>query len=174
MTRRLHIGGAYRKAGWEVLDVRPAPHVDHVADARDLGRFDDGAFGAVYASHVLEHFDYIGELTAVLIEWRRLLAPGALLYLSVPDLDVLCSLFTRKDALSTSERFDLMQMMFGGHDNPFDYHKVGLNGELLAHYLNEAGFSRARRVRSFGFFRDASLLTVRDVPVSLNVIARYE
>ena len=36
MSRKLHIGGQVKAAGWEVLDANPGPIVDHVADARDL------------------------------------------------------------------------------------------------------------------------------------------
>ena len=68
MQRRLHIGGHEAKSGWEVLDARPGPHVDHVGNALDLSRFEDGCFAEVYASHVLEHFDYADELPRALAE----------------------------------------------------------------------------------------------------------
>jgi len=59
-----------------VLDANPGPFVDHVGDAGDLSRFETGTFAAVYASHVLEHFDYKDGLVAALREWNRVLAPG--------------------------------------------------------------------------------------------------
>ena len=89
MTRRLHIGAGRASPGWEVLEIRPGSHVDHVGDAGDLARFDDATFETLYASHVLEHFDYQGGLQRALTEWHRVLVPGGTLLISVPDLEVL-------------------------------------------------------------------------------------
>lgn len=89
MIRRLHIGGSYRCDGWEILDANAAPHVDHVCDAGKLSAFADGVYDELYASHVLEHFDYRDELLATLKEWHRVLRPAGVLYVSVPDMDIL-------------------------------------------------------------------------------------
>ena len=56
--RKLHVGGWVRTPGWEVIDANPGPHVDHVGNAKDLSRFDTATFTDIYASHVLEHFDF--------------------------------------------------------------------------------------------------------------------
>jgi predicted SAM-dependent methyltransferase len=168
--RRLHIGGTRRTPGWEILDALARPEVDHVGDARDLSRFAPASFGELYASHVLEHFGYV-ELVAVLQEWRRVLVPGGLLYLSVPDLDVLADLFACRPLFSAEQRFELMRMMFGGQTTDWDFHKVGLNQEFLGHFLTQAGYVRLRRVPAFGLFEDASTYRWSGVPISLNLIA---
>lgn len=172
MSRKLHIGGQAPHPEWEIFDAIAGPSVDHVGNAKDLARFADGTFAALYASHVLEHFDYIGELELVLKEWKRVLEPDGTLYVSVPDLDVLAGLFVMKDKLSAEERFRIMRMMFGGHVSPFDYHQVGFNTEFLAAYLLRTGFVNLQKVPEFGLFADTSLLKVRGVPISLNVIAK--
>ena len=77
--RRLHIGGKQKRDGWEILDVNPGPLVDHLGNAIDLSQFADGTFAEIYASHVLEHFDYKEALVAALREWNRVLAPGGVL-----------------------------------------------------------------------------------------------
>lgn len=171
LMRKLHIGGQVRATGWEVMDANAGPVVDHVGDARDLGRFGDETFAAVYASHVLEHFDYKDELQGVLREWHRVLAPGGTLYVSVPNLEVLASLFVLKDQLSMQERFDVMRMMFGGHADRWDYHLTGLDGAFLAYFLSEAGFVDLEQVESFGFFEDTSGMSFKGVLISLNVVA---
>jgi predicted SAM-dependent methyltransferase len=170
--RRLHIGGKVRAPGWEVLDANPAPWVDHVANAALLECFEDNTFEQVYASHVLEHFDYKEALLATLKEWHRVLAPGGTLFVSVPDLDVLARLFLERQALTIDERFLVMRMIFGGHVDRFDYHLVGLNDEFLTEYLRIAGFVDGVRVGSFGLFNDTSLKTLRGVLISLNMTAR--
>jgi predicted SAM-dependent methyltransferase len=169
--RRLHIGGWIRKPGWEILDANPGPHVDHVGNAADLSRFETGIFSEVYASHVLEHFDYVDELLATLKEWHRVLAPGGMLHISVPDLDTLARLFCDRQLLSAQDRFLVMRMMFGGHVDRHDYHVVGLNEEFLHQYLSAAGFAAAARVPEFGVFDDTSTLTLKDTPISLNMTA---
>ena len=171
MGRKLHIGGWTRVEGWEVLDALPGPHVDHVGKADDLTRFPDATFAGVYASHVLEHLDYMGELQKALAEWKRVLQPGGRIYVGVPDMDVLARLYLEKEFLSFEQRFHVMRIMFGGHTNQFDYHVVGLNEEFLRRYLTEAGYVNIKRVEKFGLFDDASALEFGGMPISLNLIA---
>lgn len=171
MSRRLHIGGREKRPGWEILNILPGPDVDHVGDAVDLSRFADGSFEAVYASHVLEHFDYKDGLLRALREWQRVLVPGGVLHLSVPDLDILAHLLLQKNRLDVRQRFEIMRMVFGGHMDAHDYHLVGLNQDFLALYLGQAGFTSVQRVQRHGLFRDTSDMVVAGTPISLNVNA---
>jgi predicted SAM-dependent methyltransferase len=170
VSRKLHIGGQVRTAGWEILDANSGPFVDHVGNAADLGAFSDDSFEQLYASHVLEHFDYQGQLLSTLTEWRRVLAPTGTLFVSVPDLDVLARLFLDRTLLTTQDRFLVMRMIFGGHIDKYDYHLVGLNEEFLTSYLHAAGFVGIRRVSEFGLFDDTSTLELKGIPISLNMV----
>lgn len=172
MERKLHIGGNEQNADWEILDVNAGPVVDHVGDAIDLSRFPDGTFAEVYASHVLEHFDYHKGLMAALQEWHRVLAPGGVLRLSVPDLDILAHLLLQRHTLDVNQRFSVMRMIFGGHVDPHDYHLVGLNQEFLAGFLYAAGFDDVKRVTRHGLFKDTSDMAVAGRAISLNMTAR--
>jgi predicted SAM-dependent methyltransferase len=169
--RKLHIGGHVRIPGWEVLDANPGPCVDHVGNAADLSRFETGTFGEVYASHVLEHFDFKDELHATLKEWHRVLIPGGLLRVSVPDMDTLARLFLDRQLLSVEDRYLVMLMIFGGHVDRYDYHLVGLNEELLFRFLFAAGFAKAARVPGFDLCEDTSRLMLKGTPISLNMMA---
>ena len=169
MSRKLHIGGHVSAEGWEILDVNPGPRVDHVSNAGDLRCFGDDTFAQVYASHVLEHFDYTGSLLVALKEWKRVMVPGGTLYVSVPDLDVLARLFVDRKLLSYADRFLVMRMIFGGHVDKNDYHLVGLNEEFLTDVLRIAGFTGMRKVSTFGLFDDTSSTTLKDVPISVNI-----
>lgn len=171
MPRRLHIGGQQVREGWEILDARPGPIVNHVGDAADLSRFADGAFAEIYASHVLEHFDYKDALLATLKEWFRVLEPGGVLRLSVPDLDILAHLLLQRHKLDVNQRFLVMRMIFGGHMHEHDYHSVGLNEEFLSAYVSAAGFTSMQRVERHGLFSDTSDTVVAGTPISLNVNA---
>ncbi len=168
---RLHIGGKEAHPDWKILDIESRPEVDFLGDAANLSQFPDGSVSCIYASHVLEHF-YYGinhELQTVLNEWYRVLEDGGKLYISVPDLQTLCWLYTNPNLLPL-ERFHLMRIMFGGQINQYDIHKVGFDYDILAMYLNEAGFSELERVTAFNLFQDCSGLRILDSPISLNVI----
>ena len=171
MNRKLHIGGTVSAEGWEVFNIQQSEMVDHVGDARDLSRFADTTFDCIYASHVLEHFGYKQEISNVLHEWFRVLKKGGTLYVSVPDLDILAQLLLMKDKLSLEERFQIMRMLFGGHTNEYDYHATGLNLDFLSLFLQECGFTKIRRVATFGLFQDTSTLLFRGIPISLNLKA---
>lgn len=170
--RRLHLGGKIRVDGWEVLNVIDGPHVDHVGDARDLSQFEDDTFIKIYASHIVEHMDYVNdELQNTLNEWFRVLKPSGFAYISVPDLETLSHLFLQKDKLNFQERFHVMRMMFGGHVDEYDYHLVGLDQEFLAFFLRKAGFVNLRRVPRFNAFSDTSDMEFKGTLISLNVVA---
>ena len=140
--RRLHIGGKEPKAGWEIVDIYDAPHVDHK-------RFD---------------------LVPTLKEWRRVLTDGGTLYVSVPNLGTLCKLFIDDDT-TPQESFDIMRMMFGGHMTEHDFHLVGLDPTLLADFLTQAGFRNIRKVDSFDLFDDTSANRFKGTLISCNMIA---
>jgi predicted SAM-dependent methyltransferase len=170
-ARRLHIGGRRRAEGWEIMDAIARSEVDHVGDAADLSRFADATFAQLYASHVLEHFDYAGPLDATLREWHRVLEPGGRLHLSVPDLATCCRLFV-DPTLNVDERFHVVRIIFGGHVDSSDYHQNGFDEALLRVWIARAGFKEVDRVDDLGLFDDTSRLRFRGVPISLNVIAR--
>ena len=172
MIRKLHIGGKQQKDGWEILNALPGADVDHVCNANNLSQFEDNTFTEIYASHIVEHLDYINELENTLNEWCRVLVPGGKIYISVPDLDVLSKLILSKNQLTTDERFFVMRMMFGGHVDKYDYHVVGLNEDFLTTFLEKTGFVKPRKVKGFGLFDDTSNMKYKDVAISLNMIAR--
>ena len=55
--------------------------IDEQGDARDLSRYEDGAFDVCFSSHLLEDFE---DTETVLDEWLRVLKPGGHLILYLP------------------------------------------------------------------------------------------
>lgn len=172
-TLKLHIGGTESHPDWKILDVEPRPEVDYIGDAADLSKFDNDCVDVIYASHVLEHFYYNlnNQLIGTLKEWHRVLKPGGKLMISVPDLKTLCWLYLNPN-LMPIERHHLMRVMFGGQMNIYDVHKVGFDFEIMAMYLEEAGFLEYEHVSEFNIFNDCSRLRILDTLISLNVIAK--
>jgi predicted SAM-dependent methyltransferase len=167
---RLNIGGSEGREGWTILDALPGPLVDYVGNCNDLSFLADESCSEVYASHVLEHLGYNGELQKTLKGIHRVLKPGGRLRASVPDLETLCRIFLHP-SLDGAGRFHVMRMMFGGRMTAYDVHYVGLNFEFLGAFLQEAGFREIRRVPQFNLFNDTSMLTFGNVPISINIEA---
>lgn len=171
MPFKLNIGNRSPAEGWKNFDIDPGPDVDFTGDCTDLSQFADSSIDTIYASHVLEHVSYQLDLQTTLNEWFRVLVPGGTVMISVPDLEMLCRLYLAPN-LKAEHRFQIMQIMFGGQINEFDFHAVGLSFELLGFYLMTAGFKDVTRVENFGLFSDCSLVQVAGVPISLNITAQ--
>jgi len=168
---RLNIGGTSPKEGWKILNIQPGPDVDFIGDCKSLGQFNDNSCQEIYASHVMEHLSYVDELQGALGEMYRILVPGGTCRISVPDFERLCRMFLHP-SLSGEQRFFVMNMIFGGQQDPWDFHKVGLTWEFLSSYLKRAGFSTLDRVHEFGLFEnDCSSIRYGGQLISLNVEA---
>lgn len=90
---KLNIGcGSRVLDGWVNCDIVQHPDAkrdpDLMCDAKTIP-LDDEVADVVMAIHVWEHF-YRWESESVIAEWRRLLKPGGLLILELPDLIKCC------------------------------------------------------------------------------------
>jgi predicted SAM-dependent methyltransferase len=168
---RLHIGGKEVRDGWKILNTNPGAGVDFVGTCTNLKAFPDSCCDEIYASHVLEHLSHQWEFLPALTGFYRILKPGGVIRISVPDLDVLCWLL-QSPALNLNQRHVVMTMMFGGHVDQYDYHKIGLNFQFMENYLQRAGFREIKKVPEFGIFKDSSSLRSAGALISLNVIAQ--
>jgi predicted SAM-dependent methyltransferase len=140
-ARRLHIGcGDVNAPGFINLDARALAHVHIVhADLSHLPMIPAEAFELVYLSHVLEHVER-RRVTDALRELRRILEPGGLLRISVPDFDKLLDLY-----LAGGRAIGVIEgALMGGQDRPDNYHHAVFNAAHLRAKLCEAGFSDIR------------------------------
>lgn len=166
---KLHIGGEQIKEGWKILNIKPNVGVDYIGDICNLGQFPNDSIDEIYASHVFEHVLQRDALN-VLVGIARVLKKGGKLYISVPDLEILCNIYLDPKA-PKEVKVHAMRMMFGGQVDEFDIHYMGWNQELLFDYLQLAGFSEGQRVETFGLFEDTSNYRPYGGLISLNVIA---
>ena len=82
---KLDLGNSQKRDGWVTVDIYGHPDIHH--DLRKYPYpFDDNSADAVLLSHVLEHFTRTGG-RAMLAECRRILKPGGMIHIAVPDMD---------------------------------------------------------------------------------------
>jgi predicted SAM-dependent methyltransferase len=79
--------GASGVEGWVNLDGFPGRGVDCVVDARRQLPFDDESVRGIFAEHFFEHIDYTEEAPGFLQECQRVLIPGGVIRLVVPDAE---------------------------------------------------------------------------------------
>jgi predicted SAM-dependent methyltransferase len=137
---KLHLGcGRRHIPGYVHIDVVDYPHVDHVSSIDNLSFLQDGSVELIYNCHVLEHFKR-REVRRVLGEWYRVLAPGGLLRVSVPDFAALCEVYARTRDLSL-----VIGPIFGRQDYLYNIHYNLFDFDTLKSQLEDAGFREVRR-----------------------------
>jgi len=97
MLRRLNWGcGPIAPYGWVNSDIAPGPGVDVVADIRAGLPLQDNSFDYAVSIHALPEIPY-ADLDRAISELRRVLKPGGVLRLSLPDLDKAIRAYVSKD-----------------------------------------------------------------------------
>lgn len=137
---RLHLGCGERVIdGFIHVDARSLPNVDVVTPLEHLTMFEDNSAALIYASHVLEHFSR-HHVSAVLAEWRRVLSPGGILRLAVPDFEKLVEVY-----LQTGRNLEVvLGPLVGRQDHPFNFHYMIFDARKLTSLLLEVGFLEVR------------------------------
>ena len=166
---KLHIGGEQVKEGWKILNIQAKAGVDFIGNISDLSQFADDSIEAIYASHVLEHIPQKSIFSTLKGIFRVLKKEGKL-YISVPDMDVLCRTLLN-DERTPAQKYHVMRIIFGGQVDDFDFHYFGWNTLLLTDALSQVGFSKLERLTSFNLFDDTSNYAPYGVPISLNMMA---
>ena len=92
----IHLGcGSRIFAGWVNVDACPGKGVDLVWDLRVRLPIQDNAAKVIYSEHVLEHL-YKHDAIKLLNECIRILEPGGMLRMGVPDAAVYIQAYAKK------------------------------------------------------------------------------
>ena len=157
-AERVNVGcGHGAIAGWLNID-REAP-ADVICDVRRGLPVADGSASFVYLAHVLEHLE-VHEADDLLAEVRRILRPGGVARIAVPDARAWLEAYCRSDDEFWAQAGDLLAARWadpaerlpellgylgaasGGRAGG---HRAGYDFETLRHRLQFAGFAAVRR-----------------------------
>jgi predicted SAM-dependent methyltransferase len=144
-VRRLNWGcGEWAERGWINADIKEGARVDIVGDIRDGLPLDSDSIDYAVSIHSLPEIPFT-EIVPTLTELRRVLKPGGVLRLALPDLDKGIDAYHRKDkeyfkvpdsdAESMGAKF-VTQMVWYGYSRSLFTH------EFIEEQLQKAGFSR--------------------------------
>jgi predicted SAM-dependent methyltransferase len=159
--------GGRGKPGWINLDASPY-HAD-IYCTHDIRRplpFADGAVRRLLAEHVIEHIDFNDDVPRVFAEFHRVLAPGGVARIIVPDAGRYLRAYAHADLQSWRELGLDRDKMPGGMHTPIEMinhvfhqggeHKFGWDYPTMELALRRAGFSRSVR-QSYGVSVDGDL-----------------
>lgn len=141
--KKLHFGcGPRYLPGYIHVDAQKYPHVEHVVDiTQDLSHiFGEESIDEIYACHVLEHISR-REIVDTLSNWNKLLKPGGILRLAVPNLEAVIEKYIEdSNNLFTS----LLGLVYGGQRDKYDFHTIGFDLTNLSRLLAEVGFAKVK------------------------------
>ncbi len=95
---RINVGGGKNHPkvdGWSIVDLRSTADYN-VNLEKDQLPFDDNSIGVIFCSHTLEHINP-HRLAHVLREFNRVLIPGGVLRVAVPDIELAIKHYVNKD-----------------------------------------------------------------------------
>jgi SAM-dependent methyltransferase len=155
---QLHIGcGTGHLPGWINIDVDPAPLAMNALWGLP---FADRSVSRVFVSHMLEHLFFPRDVLFFLGELKRVMAPGGVARIVVPDIGQCIAAYESNDRSFFASRRetwswwpenatrlqDFLNYAGAGPEpaHLFEAHKYGYDFETLAKVLREAGFERIR------------------------------
>lgn len=124
--KRLNIGaGGINIPGYENIDIKTG------TDAYPL-KYEDNSYDELRCSHILEHFSH-RQTFDVMKDWVRVVKPGGILRLAVPNLDFIV------DEYKKGSDLPLEGYLMGGHSDSEDHHGAIFNDKKLRNLMMAAG-----------------------------------
>ena len=97
--------------------------------------YPDDSADEILSSHVLEHFPY-EKVMDVLRDWTRVLKPGGVLKIAVPDFAWVCEQYGKQND------YNLQGFVMGGHIDDNDHHDAIFDSDSLKEMLAHVGLQR--------------------------------
>ncbi len=138
---KINLGSGDRPIeGFINVDARDIPGIEFPnTRVEDLSQFQDDYADYIYACHILEHLPRDSTFST-LCEWNRVLKPGGILRVAVPDWDATVDYYAENRDLE-----NLLNWIYGGREHGDNYHHRIFNYPGLRTLLAESGFKRIRK-----------------------------
>jgi predicted SAM-dependent methyltransferase len=156
---KLHLGcGSKHKSGWINIDLRR--DADLQLDVREALPFDDGSVAIIYSEHFFEHLEYPTDIMQLLRESVRVLEPGGVFSVGVPDAGETLFQYAQGKLPALLKEWYQDENYRGFFapwvwETPMHYvnvvfrqgrdHKYAYDFETLAHVLRDANFAEVKR-----------------------------
>jgi SAM-dependent methyltransferase len=184
---KLHIGcGRGHIPGWIDIDIFPAPLALNILWGTPFGA-DSARY--VFVSHLLEHLFYPRDVTAFLAELLRVLAPGGIVRLVVPDIGKCIEAYAGNDETFFRSRRetwswwpenptrleDFLAYAGAGPEPAYllESHKYGYDLDTLTKVLQEAGFVAIEASTYMGSAHEALRVDDKSAVASAKYGERY-
>jgi predicted SAM-dependent methyltransferase len=157
----VNIGAGGRgKIGWVNLDGFPDTNITCRFDARKWLPFADGSVRSIFSEHFLEHLDYSEEVPGFLRECVRVLKPGGVMRIIVPDaekylrayvhggwddLAAIRPLYDDRRDYHLRFRYNTPMELINVVFRQWEQHKFAYDFETMAFVLERAGFQVIRQ-----------------------------
>ena len=138
------------------------PHGVRRADVRKRIPYPDSSVVCIYSSHTFEHFTY-QQSRAVALECFRVLEPGGILRIVVPDLGIVVRDYLADSADPMASHTFVSRLLLAANVrdlvHPGAHHKQMFDARSLVHLLRGVGF-KAPELSSFGCSRIAEIAKI--------------
>lgn len=139
--KNLHIGCGKRNIpNFINIDQVDYKHIHYKRNVRNLNFIQTNSIEYIYASHVLEYFDF-EEAKKVLREWKRVLKSGGIIRLSVPNFKSLIKIYEK-----TNDIDKVIGPLFGKikFKKSYAYHKCVYDYKKLYSLLKLLKFKKIK------------------------------
>ena len=143
---RVHWGcGDIRPAGWINIDIGSGPRIDISCDVREGIPLPDTSVDYISSQHALQEISILEQGKALRELWR-ILKPGGVLRMGLPDLDraIACYLAGRNDYFEWD--WDTLSGNFITFILDYNYTRTPFTYEFAEELLKKAGFKDVCRV----------------------------
>ena len=112
---------------------------DIYQDIRTL-QYQENTVDEIRNHHLLEHFTR-SESLKLLLQWRRWLKPGGVLFIETPDFETAAKKFSRS---GINQKFKIARHIFGSHEAGWAVHKDWWGEEKFRFVLGKLGFENIK------------------------------
>ena len=131
--------------GFVNIDACPDVHPDVVADCTDLSEYADGSVERIESYAFVEHLT-CADFERALDNWFRILAPGGVLLMELPDAERCLDLYWLRPDYSErwTNEFLSLRGVYGGGKYELDKHKALWSRSQIRDVLVKHGYGRIR------------------------------